>query len=256
MYLVSTARKPLQDMRKEQIFKAAQGGWLPTPLWPASAGLGNEFRELACRCCSKVPGSRPHAGEIHSQLSLFSGKVDLQQSVGQPRLVSGSSSNGGFSQQAPVVQEELHCWVACGCLGAPIVDSTIGFMQCCGLASDEAPLFLDGVSDPKAFQYWTNRCVNNAQSVSNTAAPSGLHIVLRLPSLVASGMELHAQCTCDIDHACESRGNRFQIPLASHEVEEDPFIVHVVLHHVRLQRLPPPPIIGGIVDVCDAKLSL
>jgi len=249
---VSTAQKPLADIETGQLATAAKLGCLPCPLWSASAALGYEFRELACRCCSKFPGNRPHAGEMYSQLSWFSGNVSLQ-GAGHKNEVSFSPHDGCDryveSGSALNVEAEHQCCVDISSSGFPITDYTPSFMKCCGLVSNEASLFLDLVTDPIAFQQWVNLCIQNLQHASLATARSGLQIVLRTPSLLASGMELHAQCTVTLDQ-------KFEMQFANQQARADPLILQVVLHHLRQQQLPAAPNIEGTVEIGAKILAL
>lgn len=231
LYLVSTARQPLGDFKLQQFVVAAKANCLPTPLWPTSSALANEYHELAMHCCSKFPGNRPPAEEVYSNLLLLSGHKGAQE-----RSTVGSPFNHDEG-----VQGTLHCWLDAASPGFPMIDCTPSFSICFALDGNGGHNFLDWMSEPQSFEMWANLCCNNAQSAKHVFPLSGFQLVLRPPSLLILGMEICAQCTVDSKEDCAIDGEVYQMSLTEEYENEDPFILRVVLHHIKKRCVPSAP---------------
>jgi len=145
-----------------------------------------------------------------------------------------------------------HCWVDAGSPGFCVFDQSPDLASFFALESDDDYLFLEWVAGPHACEMWAAICGDSMHHRSRTRnAMSGLQIVLRSPSPLASLLEVHAHSQVDADESCVVKGVVFEMSLTPEQEESDNLTLLVTLHHIKTQQL-----LQAIVDSSTLRHSL
>jgi len=219
-------------MERKHFKVAADAHCLPSPLWLPEAKLGHAYHDLAMCCCSRFRGNRPSAEEIYLKILSLSSHDGVQECGEGPCLVSRNTTECMTSLR--ILHATLHCWLDVMASGFPVVFCSQHFAEDCGVRLQEVPCFLDWISDQHALQTWTSICGQTG------IALSALHVVLRPPALYASGVEIHAQCSLDSRTPCTLDDEELCV-LRIERPDIESLVVHVMLHHCRVQAIPQAP---------------
>jgi len=213
----------------------AEANALPQPLWGRCALLDHTFHSLALRCSSRFPGCRPPIEKAHTELLKHT--------------ITGSSPATGYwvvqdcSSSPTSLKENNVCPAACWFDGAvdllEILDCTHTFRDWCGQVHQLTQLHT-WIADPHAFTIWTNMCANK-YAHSTVTLQDGLHLVLRPPSLCSQELELHAQCTVDMETSCIIGDDEYKASLPVQQELFDPLILRLVLYNIEIKPLPEQP---------------